>query len=81
MYNKIAFPATDISTKNEIPICKHLLRKKDTFPVCDICGVAKCEVDITINDGRYFCKDQLPEEVEEQKESFGSKIRKFKIRK
>ncbi len=82
VYNKIIFPASDIATKNEIAECKHLLRKKQTFAVCDVCGVAKCEGDITPDGGgSYYCKDHIPDGVEQQKESFGSKFKKFKIRK
>lgn len=82
VYNKIIFPATDITTKNEIAECKHFMRKKQTFAVCDICGIAKCEGDITSDGGgNYYCKDHIPNGVEQQKESIGSKFRKFKIKK
>lgn len=81
VYGKTIFPATDIATKNEIAECKHFMRKKQTFAVCDICGVAKCEGDITADSGNYYCKEHIPDNVEENKESIGSKLRKFKIRK
>ena len=82
VYNKIVFPASDITAKNEIAECRHRLRKKPTFAVCDICGIAKCESDITYDDcGNYYCKDHTPEGLKPKGESIGSKLRKFKIRK
>lgn len=81
VYGKTIFPATDIATKNEIAECKHFMRTKQTFAVCDICGIAKCDGDITADNGNYYCKEHVPEDVEQNKKSFGSKLRKFKIRK
>ncbi|MCE2614998.1 MAG: restriction endonuclease [Nitrosopumilus sp. (ex Thoosa mismalolli)] len=81
VYNKTIFPASDIATKNEIAECKHFMRKKQTFAVCDVCGIAKCEGDITADGSSYYCKDHIPEGAEQQKESLGSKFKKFKLRK
>lgn len=81
IYNKIVFPATDITTKNEIALCKHFMRTKQTFAVCSICGIAKCEGDITDDGGgNFYCKDHIPENLEPTKESFGSKLKKIKFR-
>ena len=67
LYKKTVFPASDIITKDEIIICKHLLRKKPTFAVCDICGVAKCKNDITVIDSsRYYCKNHIPQEISDE---------------
>ena len=82
LYKKTVFPASDVIARDEIAICKHLLRKKPTFAVCNTCGIAKCEGDITQTEsGEYFCKNHIPDEFVEHKESFTSKIKKIKFRK
>ena len=78
IYKKTILPASSIITKDEITICKHLLRKKSTFAVCDICGVAKCKDDITIIDSSYYCKDHIQKETENKNDN-KSLFSKFKF--
>ncbi len=67
-YTRRILPASDITLTDEISECKHILRKKHTFAVCEECGIAKCENDIFV-DGQNlcYCKDHAPQELRESK--------------
>ena len=67
-YTRRILPASDITLTDEISECKHMLRKKHTFAVCEECGIAKCENDIFV-DGQNlcYCKDHAPQELRESK--------------
>ena len=67
-YIRRILSASDITLIDEISECKHMLRKKHTFAVCEECGIAKCEDDIFV-DGQdlCYCKDHAPQELKELK--------------
>ena len=67
-YTRRILPASDITLTDEISECRHMLRKKHTFAVCEECGIAKCENDIFV-DGQNlcYCKDHAPQELRESK--------------
>ena len=67
-YTRRILPASDVTLTDEISECKHMLRKKHTFAVCEECGIAKCEDDIFV-DGQNlcYCKDHAPQELKESK--------------
>ena len=67
-YTRRILPASGITLTDEISECKHMLRKKHTFAVCEECGIAKCENDIFV-DGQNlcYCKDHAPQELRESK--------------
>lgn len=77
MYEKIVMMASGVVVRDSITACKHLLGTKTTFAVCDVCGVAKCEKDITLgNNEDCYCKKHIPSEIKEiMKEN--SKLNKF----
>lgn len=63
VYSRVILPASDTTLVDEIAECKHMLGKRQTFAVCDVCGVAKCQKDIITDDsGKYFCKKHAPED-------------------
>lgn len=85
-YLRIIFPASEIWIKDEIAKCRHFMRTKDTFAVCDVCGIAKCEKDIVIDESKElcYCKKHIPEEIKEKSkgDSFTGKVKKkFSFRK
>lgn len=77
-YLRVVLPASDTILVDEIAECKHILKKRRTFAVCDVCGVAKCEKDI-VADGseEYFCKKHAPKEVVESKKKESIRNRFF----
>ena len=76
-YTRRILPASDITLTDEISECKHMLRKKHTFAVCEECGIAKCEDDIFVDDQNLcHCKDHTPQELKESKKK-GSLRSKF----
>lgn len=67
-YTRKLLPASDITIIDEISECKHLLRKKHTFAVCESCGIAKCEDDIFVNEQDLcYCKNHASQELKESK--------------
>ena len=69
-YRREILPASDITLIDEISECKHMLRKKHTFAVCEDCGIAKCESDIFVDvQGLCYCKDHAPQELKGSKKS------------
>lgn len=67
-YTRKLLPASDITLIDEISECKHLLRKKHTFAVCENCGIAKCEDDIFVDEQDLcYCKDHASQELKESK--------------
>ena len=69
-YTRRILPASDITLTDEISECKHMLRKKHTFAVCEECGIAKCEDDIFVDDQDLcYCKEHAPQELKESKKS------------
>lgn len=65
IYSRVILPASDTTLVDEIAECKHILRKRQTFAVCDVCGVAKCQKDIIADSSEYFCKKHAPKEAAE----------------
>ena len=75
-YKRRILPASDITLVDEISECKHLLRKKHTFAVCEICGIAKCESDIFIDrQNMCYCKKHASQELKESKKNKSIKDR------
>lgn len=67
-YARKLLPASDITLIDEISECKHLLRKKHTFAVCETCGIAKCEDDIFVDEQDLcYCKSHASQELKELK--------------
>lgn len=82
IYSRVILPASDTTLVDEIAECKHILKKRQTFAVCDVCGVAKCQKDIVADDsGAYFCKRHAPEEAVESKKKGSIRSRFFTNRK
>ncbi|HJJ22087.1 MAG TPA: restriction endonuclease [Nitrosopumilus sp.] len=80
IYEKIVMMASGVIIQDTISDCKHILGKKTTFAVCDVCGVAKCEKDITLgNNDDCYCKNHIPVEIKEtmKENSKFSKLLKF----
>lgn len=80
IYEKIVMMASGITVQDKISDCKHILGKQTTFAVCDVCGVAKCEKDITPgNNDDCYCKKHIPAEIREKmkENSKFSKLFKF----
>lgn len=77
-YLRVILPASDTTLVDEIAECKHILKKRPTFAVCDVCGVAKCQKDIIADgSGAYFCKKHAPKEVAESKKKGSIRDRFF----
>ncbi len=75
-YVRKLLPASDITLIDEISECKHLLRKKHTFAVCETCGIAKCEDDIFVDEQDLcYCKDHASQELKESKKGKSIKDR------
>ena len=69
-YRRTILPASGTTLLDEISECRHLLRKKHTFAVCETCGVAKCEGDILVDrHDRCFCKKHAPQDLKESGKS------------
>ncbi|MDA7941872.1 MAG: restriction endonuclease [Nitrosopumilus sp.] len=71
-YSRVVLPASDTVLVDEIAKCKHVIGSKPTYAVCNICGVAKCEKDITneaLNE--YYCKKHIPKNPKDAKSKFG----------
>lgn len=67
-YTRKILPASDVTISDEISECKHLLRKKHTFAVCETCGIAKCEDDIFVDTQDFcYCKTHASQELKESK--------------
>ena len=83
LYKRSVMMSSGIVTRDEISICKHLLGTKTTFAVCDVCGMVKCEKDITLgeNDDCY-CKKHIPEELKNASkgDSITDKLKKFSFK-
>lgn len=83
-YTRIILPASDTFVIDEIAKCKHLLRKKTTFAVCEVCGIAKCEDDIIQdNTGICYCKKHVPDTLKEAHKGskLSEKLSRFRFRK
>ncbi|MDE2588075.1 MAG: hypothetical protein KGL95_00190, partial [Patescibacteria group bacterium] len=84
-YSRIIFPASEVWLEDEISDCKHMLgRKRPTFAVCEVCGIAKCEKDLFCDDsGQCYCKNDASEELKEAKKenSFSAKLKRFSFKK
>ncbi len=87
IYRRSILPASDITLLDEIAFCnnrKHLLGKKVTFAVCEVCGVAKCEDHIfTDDEDLCFCKDHASAELKESQKgpSIKEKLGRFSFKK
>ncbi|MBS3923334.1 MAG: restriction endonuclease [Nitrosarchaeum sp.] len=82
-YSRIVFPASEIWVKDEIAKCKHLIGSKHTFAVCEICGIAKCEKDIMIDDNDIcFCKKHASQDLKDKNKRsiIPDKLKKFSFR-
>lgn len=81
-YLRTIFPASEVWIRDEIAKCKHFLNSKHTYAVCDVCGIAKCEKDILVDENDIcYCKKHAPENVkDENKTSIKDKFKKFKFR-
>ena len=81
IYEKVVMLASGVVIKDEISECKHVLGKKTTFAVCDICGIAKCEKDIILgNNDDTYCKKHIPDDIKQSRkqDSLSEKLkRKF----
>ncbi|RNJ75700.1 MAG: restriction endonuclease [Nitrosopumilus sp. D6] len=78
IYSRVILPASDTTLVDEIAECKHILKKRQTFAVCDVCGIAKCQKDIVVDDsGAYFCKKHAPGEAVESKKKGSIRSRFF----
>ena len=74
-YTRKVLPASDVVITDEISICKHILRKKHTFAVCDVCGIAKCEDHIFVDESnRCYCEKHASDQLRESKKK-GKSIR------
>ena len=81
IYRRTILPASGIWLEDEIANCdnrKHILGKKETYAICEECGIAKCEDHILVDEKNVcFCKDHASEELRELnkgpslKEKFG----------
>jgi hypothetical protein len=83
-YSRIIFPASEIWIRDDIAKCKHFIGSKHTFAVCEVCGIAKCEKDILVDDNDFcYCKKHASEELKERNKgsSISEKLKKFKFRK
>lgn len=68
VYDKVVMMASGVVIQDEISDCKHVLGKKTTFAVCDICGVAKCEKDIVLgNNDDTYCKKHIPDDIKQSR--------------
>lgn len=77
IYKKIVMMASGVTVRDKISDCKHLLGTRTTFAVCDVCGVAKCEKDITLgNNEDCYCKKHIPDDIKATMKE-NSKISKF----
>jgi len=79
-YSRIILPASDIVIKDEIADCRHKLglQKRHTFAVCEVCGIAKCEKDILVDERDIcYCKDHASAELKENSKG-DSIVDKFK---
>ena len=62
-YTRVVLPASDTVILDEIARCKHTIGSKPTHAVCNECGVAKCEKDLSNTaPGEYYCKKHVPRE-------------------
>ncbi len=82
VYTRIILPASGIIMKDDIAFCRHKLglQKKHTFAVCEVCGLAKCEKDILVDEKDIcYCKDHAPIELKEsfKGESLANKFKRF----
>ncbi len=86
-YKRVILPVSNVTILDEIAFCnnrKHILGKKETFAVCEICGVAKCEDHILVDEQEVcFCKDHASEDLKESKKgpSLKEKFGKISFRK
>jgi|GEM_PF-4936559 len=87
-YKRTILPASGSWVLDEIEYCnnrKHTLTgKKETYAVCEVCGIAKCEDHILVdNEEMCFCKDHASEELKESKKgpSLKEKFGRFSFKK
>ena len=81
-YMRKILPASDVTLVDEISECKHLLREKHTFAVCEKCGIAKCEDDIFVDtQDMCYCKDHASQELKESQSKSFTKRLGFSFRK
>lgn len=87
-YKRIVFPASNVTLVDEIQYCnngKHkILGKKETYAVCEVCGIAKCEDHILVDEKNMcFCNDHASEELKESKKgpSLKEKFGRFSFKK
>ncbi|HEV2192535.1 MAG TPA: restriction endonuclease [Nitrosopumilaceae archaeon] len=83
-YSRIILPASDVVIKDDIALCRHKLglQKKHTFAVCEVCGVAKCEKDILVDDKDLcYCKEHASAELKESNKgsSITDKFKRFRF--
>jgi hypothetical protein len=84
-YSRIVLPASDLIVKDDIAYCIHKLglQKRHTFAVCDVCGIAKCERDVIVDDSDVcYCKEHAPDELRESKKgsSITEKLKRFRFK-
>ncbi len=70
---------------DDIAYCRHKLglQKRHTFAVCEVCGVAKCEKDIIVDEGDLcYCKEHARDDLKESKKgsSIRGKLKRFGIK-
>ena len=83
-YSRIILPASDIIIEDDIADCRHKfgLQKRHTFAVCEVCGIAKCEKDILVDEkDQCYCKDHASAELKEngKGDSIVDKFKRFRF--
>lgn len=85
-YSRIILPASDVIITDDIADCRHKmgLEKRHTFAVCEVCGIAKCEKDILVDEKDLcYCKDHASAELKENSkgDSIVDKFKRFRFSK
>lgn len=83
-YSRIILPASDVIIEDDIADCRHKLglQKRHTFAVCEVCGIAKCEKDILVDEkDQCYCKDHASAELKENAkgDSIVDKFKRFRF--
>lgn len=83
-YSRIILPASDVIIEDDIVDCLHKLglQKRHTFAVCEVCGIAKCEKDILVDEkDQCYCKDHASAELRENSkgDSIVDKFKRFRF--
>lgn len=83
-YSRIILPASDVTIEDDIAYCHHKLglQKKHTFAVCEVCGIAKCDKDILVDEKDLcYCKDHASAELKENSkgDSIVDKFKRFRF--